>query len=379
MKTLAVWLGSATLLLLTLGGIGGLAFYKYNQLQAAMNMPPPPEQPISVMAVAAREISFRNSTTMIGTVLSPRSIVLSNEIAGTVSAIHFEPGQIVEKDQLLVELDTSVERAQLEAARARRKIADSAYKRIREAANSRAVTPSELDEAVAQLAQAAAQVDELQAVIDRKTLRAPFRSKVGLADTHPGQFLPSGFNIASLQGIEDYVYVDFMIPQSASDSVKVGDTVQLLVQSHQLHGEVTALDSQADRSSRNLMARATIASNPEFLLPGDSVKVFVEYGLQITKAAVPPEALRSAPMETFVFVIEPDEEQALRAYSRPVVPGPTIDGWLSILSGLEVGQQVVAEGSFKLRKKAPEDSLGIHKGTLVTIAPRETLDLKPSQ
>ncbi len=352
MKNWAVWLGSAVLLLVILSLIGGLAWFKYNEIQRAMNMPPPPEQPISIMAVPAKEISFRPSATMIGTVLSPRSIVLSNEIAGTVSAIHFQPGQIVDKGDVLVELDSSVERAQLEAAKARQRIAESVHKRIREAAATRAVTPSELDEATAQLSQAVAQVDELEAVISRKTLKAPFRAKIGLADTHEGQFLPSGFNIASLQGIEDYEYVDFMIPQSASDSVRVGDTVQLRVQSHSLTGEVIALDSRADASSRNLKARAKVASQPEVLIPGDSVKVLIEYGERVETAAVPAEALRSAPMQTYVYVIEPDKEGALRAHSRQVVPGPTVDGWLSIMSGLAVGSRVVAEGSFKLREGA---------------------------
>lgn len=330
--------------------IGGLAWFKYNEIQAAMNMPPPPEQPVSIMAVPVKEISFRPSATMIGTVLSPRSIVLSNEIAGTVSAIHFESGQIVDEGQVLVELDSNVERAQLEAAKARKRIAESVYKRIREAATTRAVTPSELDEATAQLSQAVAQVDELEAVIGRKTLTAPFRAKIGLADTHEGQFLPSGFNIVSLQGIEDFEYVDFMIPQSASDSVRVGDMVQLHVQSHKLTGEVIAMDSRADPNSRNLKARAKVASQPEVLIPGDSVKVLMEYGQPIDTVAVPAEALRSAPMQTFVYVIEPDKEGALRAYARQVVPGPTVDGWLSIMSGVTVGSQVVAEGSFKLRE-----------------------------
>jgi len=380
MKSLAVWLGSAALLLLTLAFIGGLALVKYSQIQAAMNMPPPPEQPISIMTVAAREISIRPSTTMIGTILSPRSIMLSNEIAGTVAAVRFQPGQIVDKNQVLVELDTSVERAQLEAAKARRQIAESAYKRIREAAVTRAVTPSELDEATAQLAQAVAQVDELEAVINRKTLKAPFRGKIGLADTHEGQFLPSGFSIASLQGIEDYEFIDFMIPQSASESVHVGDIVQLQAQSHELTGEVIALDSQADRNSRNLMARAKVTSQLEYLTPGDSVRVRIEYGQRLTCAAVPAEALRSAPMQTYLYVIEPDKDGALRAYARQVVPGPTVDGWLSIISGLEVGSQVVAEGSFKLRDGA---LVGIVPATSNApmppgVNPLPSVDLAPS-
>lgn len=367
MKTWAVWLGSAVLLLVILSMIGGLAWFKYNEIQTAMNADPPPKQPISIMAQTVKEISFRPSATMIGTVLSPRSIVLSNEIAGTVSAIHFESGQIVEKGQVLVELDSSVERAQLEAAKARKQIAESVYKRIREAATARAVTPSELDEATAQLSQAVAQVNELEAVISRKTLTAPFRAKIGLADTHEGQFLPSGFDIASLQGIEDYEFVDFMIPQSASDSVRVGDSVRLRVQSHNLTGEVIALDSRADPNSRNLKARAKVGSQPEVLIPGDSVKVLIEYGQRISTAAVPPEALRSDPTETFVYVIEPDEDGALRAHARQVIPGPTVDGWLSIMSGLTVGSQVVAEGSFKLRE-----------GALVAITPATVADHIPA-
>ncbi len=352
MKTMAVWLGSGLLIAATLALIAGLAVYKYNQIQASMNADPPPEYPVAVSIVAAKELSTRNRTTMIGTVLSPQSIILSNEIAGTVSAIHFEPGHVVEKGQVLVELDTSVELAQLESARARRTIADSAFRRVREAADARAVTPSELDEATAALAQATAEVDELEAVINRKTLRAPFRGNIGLSDTHLGQFLPSGFNIASLQSIEDFVYVDFMIPQSASDSVRVGDQVQLQAQLHGLVGEVIALDSQADRKSRNLMARAKTDSHPEFLLPGDSVKVAIEYGKPLTKPAVPAESLRSAPMQTYVYVATQDKLGALRAYARQVIPGVTVDGWLRIVSGLNVGEQVVSEGSFKLRDGA---------------------------
>lgn len=352
MKTLAVWLGSGVLIAITIAAIGGLAYIKYLQMQAAMSAPPPPEMPIAVSTIDAQQILTRQRTTMIGTVLSPQSIMLSNEIAGTVSAIGFRPGQVVEQGQVLVELDSSVEHAQLEAARARRTIAESAYKRIREAAGARAVTPNELDEATASLEQASAQVDELVAVINRKTLRAPFRANIGLSDTHVGQFLPSGSRIASLQSIEDYMFVDFMIPQSASDSIRVGDLVRLHTQTQELVAAVIALDSQADRKSRNLMGRARTESHPEFLLPGDSVKVVIEYGDQMTTAAVPAVALRSAPMQTFVYVASKDKQGALRAYTRQVTPGATLNGWLSILSGLNVGERVVAEGSFKLRDGA---------------------------
>jgi membrane fusion protein (multidrug efflux system) len=272
-------------------------------------------------------------------------------VAGTVATINFDPGQIVEERALLVELDASVERAQLDSAKARGRIAQSNFNRVREAAAARAVTPSELDEAEAQLDQAEAEVAELEAVIERKTLRAPFRAKIGLADTHKGQFLPSGYQIASLQSVSDFLYVDFMIPQSASDTVQVGQPVQLLRRDQRLTAEVVALDSQANRDSRNLLARAKLAGDIESLVPGDSVKVLIEYGEEQTTAAVPVESLQTAPMHTYVFVVESDAG-VLRARKRTVVAGPSLGSRLSITTGLAVGEQVVADGGFKLRDGA---------------------------
>ncbi len=351
---LAVWLGSLALVAVTLAVATGLGLYKYGQVRAAMQAPPPPEMPIAVVVAEVTEVSYRQRATMIGTVLAPQSIMLSNEIAGTVKTMQFEPGQAVEEGQILVELDTSVEQARLESAQARRQIAQSIFQRTSEAAAAKAMTPAELDEAEAQLTQATAEVSELQAIIERKTLRAPFRGKIGLSDTHVGQFLPSGFEIASLQSLDDFVYVDFMIPQTAADSVRVGQSVTFLIRGLRVEGDIIALDSQADRQSRNLMARAKLTRMPEIdnLVPGDSVKVLIEYGPLQTTTAVPVEALRQAPMNSYVFVAEEDNAGALRANERTVNVGPTIGGKLSILSGLSPGESVVADGSFKLRNGA---------------------------
>ncbi|QDV27462.1 efflux RND transporter periplasmic adaptor subunit [Aureliella helgolandensis] len=349
MKSLAVWISSALLVLSTLAVIAGLAYYKYSELEKAKLAPPPPESPIAVVLADAREITYRRNTTMIGSIVSPQSIMLSNEVAGTVRSIQFEPGAIVEQNQVLVELDTSVEIARLESAKARKRIAETTFERTKRAASTGAITANELDIATAELAQATAEMSELQAIIEKKTLRAPFRGRIGLSDTHPGQFLPSGFEIVSLHSIDDFVYVDFMIPQSAADSVQVGQEVKMLIQGQTQVGLVHALDSQADPRSRNLLARAKLFAPKGQLTPGESVKVYIEYGPQLVTAAVPVESLLTAPMQTFVYVATPDAEGAVRARERAVVIGPTQGGWLSIVSGLEVGEQVVADGAFKLR------------------------------
>lgn len=337
------------MVLCTVLAIGGtLGWIKYAEITAAASAPPPPEQPVAVATKLSTAIQYRNSTTVIGTVLAPQSIILSNEIAGTVIAIKLVSGGVVEKDQVLVELDTSVERAQLKSASARLKMAQSTLSRTRQAATNRAVTELEVEETESAYAQALAEIAQLEATIAKKTLIAPFPARVGLSNTHVGQFLPSGSQIVTLQSLEGFVNVDFMVPQSAADYVAVGQEVKLMTETETFLATIAAIDAQADRATRNLMVRAKLSPVPDTLLPGDSVRVMVEYGDELRTPAVPVEAIRRAPMKTYVFVAEKDQEGNLRARERQIKVGQMIGDRFSVLSGLEEGVKVVADGSFKI-------------------------------
>jgi membrane fusion protein (multidrug efflux system) len=269
-----------------------------------------------------------------------------------VTKIGFQSGDVVAQNQVLVQLDTSVEQAELIAAEARVRLARSTLSRMRQAATSQAVTAAEVEEAEAQFDQASATVAQLSAVIAKKTLRAPFPGKIGLSNTHIGQFLPSGFQIASLQSNEDFIYVDFMMPQPAADAVRVGDPVNLADASSNYVATIVAMDARADRQSRNLMARAKLSPVPPTLVPGDSVRVVLEYGQALQTAAIPLESLRRAPMNTFVYVAEADQKNQLRAHARTVRIGKTIGQQISVLDGLGADERVVADGSFKLHEGA---------------------------
>jgi len=352
MSTPVRWLGSIVLVACVLAVGGALGITKYRQIEAARTAPPPPEMPIAVAIRPVGEMSYRQHTTMIGTVLAPQSIMLSNEVAGTVTMVGFQSGDLVAQNQVLIQLDTSVEQAELLAAQARVRLARSTLSRIRQAATSQAVTAAEVDEAEAQFDQATATVAQLEAVIAKKTLRAPFPGKIGLNNTHIGQFLPSGFQIASLQSNEDYIYVDFMMPQPAADAVQVGDKVQLADATSNHVATIVAMDARADRQSRNLMARAKLTPVPRTLVPGDSVRIVLEYGQELHTAAIPLESLRRAPMNTFVYVVETDQDKKLRARARTVRIGTTIGQQISVLDGLASDEQVVADGSFKLHEGA---------------------------
>lgn len=351
-KRLSIVLGSIALILTVLAVGSALAYHKYKTIVAASQQPPPPMMPERVSIVPATDITYRASVTAIGTIRAPRSITLRNEIAGQVISVPLQAGQIVEKGQVLLELDKSVDDAMLLSAQARQRMAKSMLDRTRRIAQANASSGNEVDQSEAEMAQADAEIARLRAIIEKKTLRAPFRAKAGLLNTHVGQYLSEGTEITSLQGIDDHIHIDFMMPQVVADSVEIGQKVQLLVEPEPLEAEVIAFDSMADRSTRNLMGRAELKNPPPFLQPNDSVKVEVAFGNQITGIAIPAEALRSSPTGAFVYVAETNQSGADTAIPRLVSPGQTLGKTLVIKQGLTKEDRVIVDGSFKLREGA---------------------------
>ncbi len=351
-QSLAVGLGSIGVLAVVLGIGGYLAWFKYDQIVAASKQEPPPEMPESVRSSAAKSLKFRASATAIGTIRAPRSITLRNEVAGQVTSIALESGGSVKTGQVLVVLDHQVEDAMLVSAKAHQQKAQSMLERTRRVARENASSANEIDQAVADMAQSDADVARLSAIIEKKTLTAPFQARVGMVDTHVGQYLSEGAEIATLQGVDDYVDVDFMMPQSVADAVEIGQEIGLLMNVDRLSAELVALDAIADRSTRNLMGRARLKNPPAFLQPNDAVKVRVEYGPETTAIVVPAQSIRRSPAIEFVYVALKDDQGALRAYVREVKTGPSIDGTVIVTQGISEGDRVVGDGSFKLRDRA---------------------------
>jgi membrane fusion protein (multidrug efflux system) len=344
--------GSISVVVATIGVLAGVAFIKYKQVETAMAAPPPPEAPVAVTFATPQPIVFRRSTVTVGTIRAPQSVQLQTELTGVITSIPMVSGSVVDAGTVLVQLDASIEEAQLKGAIAAKQIADSTLRRNREAAQMKAITELEVEQTEASLAQAEAEIERLQALIAKKTLRAPFKSRVGLFDRHVGQYLPEGTMITTLQGVEDFVNIDFSVPQHVGDSIKVDEHVKLLTRSGPLDATVIAIDSQADRISRSLMVRARLQHPPASLQPNDSVKVAVEYGEPITALAIPATAVRRTPTGTLVYLAAPDKTNALRAEIRPIVLFSSTGDTAVVASGLEEGQTIVANGSFKVQENS---------------------------
>jgi membrane fusion protein (multidrug efflux system) len=342
--------------ILLLAAVIGIGFFIGRQKYLMMTAPPvvPSEQPVMVVFKKVEPTILRQSATAVGTVLAPRSLQLRNEVVGTISEIKFQPGDEVVEDQVLLKLDTSVEAAQLLSAQAALDMSKSALDRTKKAASTKAISELEFDQVLAQSLQADAEVKRLEALIRKKTLKAPFNARAGLFDLHLGQYLPEGTQITMLQGLDDYVHVDFMMPQQVADEVSVGDEVRIQLETESLPAKIVAVDTQADRITRNVLARAKLKNPPSRLQPNDSVRVSIEYGTTRPAVTIPAAALRRSPSEAFVYVVQSDakEPEKKRAFKRVVTVGGTVGQSVAILQGLEPDTEVVSDGSFKIRDEA---------------------------
>jgi len=343
------WIGATLLLTALLGSGGALAAWKSNERErsnaAAANVPEPSEV---VTAAVATPRTHRASATAVGTVLALQSVTLRNEIAGTVHEAHLTPGAIVAPGAVLVALDVSVEAASLKAEQARTSLAETTLKRYEGLLQHQAVSAEEVDRARAERDVSLAEIARIRAIIARKTIRAPFRARIGISDVHPGQYLPEGTVLTTLQGVDAAENVDFSVAQNVAAGLKVGDSIVVQVGDAPTSARIVAIDAKVDPVTRNALVRARLTGK---LLPGPgaSVAVKVSTGAVTQAVIVPVSALRKGPAGDHVFVLAPDSTGKVRAQLRTVRAGEVLGDSVLIVEGLTAGEQVAVSGAFKLR------------------------------
>jgi len=343
--------------LLLLGAVASagalLAAFKHDANQDAAAASASQPEPVELVTLARAEpAQHLPTTTAIGTVLSMRSIVLENEEAGTVRRVALSPGQIVEAGSVLVALDVAVEQAELRALDARAKLAETTLGRSERLLASGSIAPEQVDQARAERDVAQAQAARVRAIIARKTIVAPFRARVGLADVHPGQYLNQGTELTTLQGLSDQVHVDFSVTQNVASSIGVGSSVEIRTDDAgpALAATIVAIDARVDRATRNRTLRARLEGGLNGPSPGASVRVLVPAGKESPAVAIPVSALRKGPDGDHVWVIAADDAGVMRASERMVQSGPALGETVLLFGGLTAGERVAAAGSFKLRE-----------------------------
>src|SRR6266436_7828841 len=255
-----------TLLLLT-----ALGFVKFRQVQSAIaagsSFQPPPA---AVTSIVAHQEQWSGTLNMIGTVEAVHGVTVSADLAGIVDKISFESGQAVRQGDILAELDTRQEHAQLASLEAQRELAQVNYGRTTELVKAGVISRVEYDQATAQQKATAANVAEIRATIERKTIRAPFSGILGIRKVNLGQNMAGGGAIAPLQSLTP-IYVNFGVPQQTAGQIRVGRTLHVTTEDlsgQAFAGRVTAIDSVVDQTTRNIQVQATLANPEGKLRPG---------------------------------------------------------------------------------------------------------------
>ena len=205
--------------------IAVLGFVKFQQIQTAIAkgaaFQPPPA---AVTTIVAAQEEWPATLSAIGTMAAVQGVTVSADLPGTVDRITFESGRAVREGDVLAELDTRQERAQLAAIEAQRELARLNYERMKGLLSDRVVSQAEFDRAMAEEKQTTAQVGEVQATIARKTIRAPFSGVLGIRQVNLGQYLGAGDPLVPLQSL-DPIYVNFGVPQQDIPRIRVGNRV----------------------------------------------------------------------------------------------------------------------------------------------------------
>ena len=335
-----------------------LGFIKFKQVESAVHaaaFQPPPE---AVTSVVAQQEQWPATTNIIGTVEAVHGVTVSADLPGIVERINFDSGKYVRQGEVLVELDTRQERAQLAALEAQRDLAQVNFRRTQQLVDQGVISRQEYDQATAQQKATEANVAETRATIERKTIRAPFSGILGIRKVNLGQYLAAGSAVVPLQSLNP-IYVDFGVPQQDAGQVRVGRTLR--VTSEDLAGQawtgrVTALDSVVDQATRNVQVQATL-SNPEGKLqPGMFVQVEVVVGASRSAITLPASAISYAPYGDSVFIISDLKDPKGNTYRGVRQQFVKVQGsrgdQVAVISGVKPGDEVVTSGVFKLRNGA---------------------------
>jgi len=335
--------------------IGVPAAIKLRQF-SVMNSAPMDMPPETVTADSARGQTWPDTIKSVGSLVAVQGVMVGAELGGKVVEIAFKSGDRVDAGAVLVRLDTAAEAAQLRAAEAAVALARLTLDRTRELLADKNASKAEFDSANARYKQATAEADNISAIIDKKTIRAPFAGRLGLRLVNLGQILKEGDPIATLQTL-DPIHVNFSVPQQLNPLLAQGLAVRVSTDAapdETFTGTINAVSPEIDATTRNVRVQALISNVDERLRAGMFVNVEIVLSERQDVLAIPATAVLYAPYGDTVFVIdEQRDEQAGRTKQvlrqQIVRLGDTRGDFVAVTDGLQAGDQVVTSGVFKLR------------------------------
>lgn len=338
---------------LLFGGIFGFQIFKMKMIKKFMSSMPVP--PAAVTAMKVEYSLWQPRLSSIGTVRGVHGVEITSESAGVVREVDFKSGEVVQEGEILFQLNLDAEEAQLNALEAAASQARMLYERDKAQFDIQAISQAALDADAADLKSKKAQVAQQEAIIAKKTVRAPFSGRLGISTISLGQYVNPGDKIVTLQAL-DPVYIDFSLPQQQLSRIALGQPVKLIIDSYpdrEFRGKVTAINPKIDIETRNIQIEATVQNQKHELVPGMFVSVDLEAGKEERFLTLPQTAIAYNPYGETVFIVEESKgtegKSLLTAKQAFVKLGEARGDQVAILEGIKQGERIITSGQLKLR------------------------------
>ncbi len=335
--------------------LGAVKAKQIAEMSAISHVPPPS----AVTTTEAQTVDWHAFIHSIGTLAPVEGVTLAADADGTITRLVAESGAAVKAGDLLVELDTTVETAQLAAAQARAELSRINFERAKDLWNRDATSKSEFDLADATHKQSIAEVAAIEALIAKKQVRAPFDGRIGIRLVNLGQYVARGRPLLPLQKL-DPIYVNFSIPQRQLPALAINQEVGIVIDAfpeRTFQATITAINAEVDAATRNISVQATMRNPDELLRAGMFARVEVQMSAAQPQVVVPATAISYASYGNSVFIVEKMKDEAGQEYlgvrQQFVKLGATRGDLVAITEGVKAGEQVVTSGVFKLRNGAP--------------------------
>ncbi|MGH7274360.1 MAG: efflux RND transporter periplasmic adaptor subunit [Nitrospiria bacterium] len=348
MKSRTRWVGIAVSII-AIGILAwGASYYRKGTMPQRPGVGPPHAMPVEAARVHVDTLPMEVSA--VGSLQANESVVIRSEITGRVKALHFSEGQNIDKGSILLSIDSAEYLAQLEQISATVELNELNYERAKPLYQEKLISQQAYEEIAAKLKESQANLSLAQARLDKTTIRAPFRGRLGLRQVSPGDYLQPGQAIVNLEDI-DSLKVDFRIPEIYSGQVKTGQAVNVHVDAFpnkSFVGKTYAIDPRIDEATRTILLRAHIANPGGVLRPGMFARVTLALGQRTNALLIPEQALVPMGEDKFVFRIVEDKAVLTR-----VKIGQHIDAEVEIMEGLRPDDTVVTAGQTKIYEGAP--------------------------
>jgi len=340
------------------GGIFGYLGFRSHMMKKYISSATAPA--VTVSAVTAVTGEWQPQISAVGSLRAVRGVEVANEIAGLVQSVHFKSGDSVAAGQLLVQLNADSDIAQLQTLTAARELSQSIYERNKQQYLAQAISKASLDADASDLKVKQAQVAQQEAIVSKRTIRAPFAGRLGISLVNPGQYLNPGDKIVTLQAL-DSIYVDFYLPQQELSRVSSGQAVAAATDTYpdkKYNGKISAISPKVDPQTRNVQIEARIANPRHELLPGMYATIKIQAGAAKRYLTIPRTAVTFNPYGENIYIVEEkgatkDGKPSLFVRQTFVTLGPARGDQVAILKGVKEGERIVTSGQLKLKSGSP--------------------------